>query len=126
MRHIDVSARPVTRASIETQIELLIELLDRLDGDTDLESVGLEDDFEIPRWQLLAAAAGPGCLISDSDTGLDDGHEDDPLDHDEFDPTRPEGIPFDRPIYGIDQTAGILNDAKAHQAWDKKYRQRFG
>lgn len=54
------------RVAIETEIEfhlqrveLLLARLDRADGDPDLETTGLEDDF------MQHLGCGPGCPIAD-------------------------------------------------------------
>lgn len=54
---------------IATTIEELIEVLDRAAGDPDLEAVGAEDDFceHGTVW-----AFGPGCVVSDPDSAVDD------------------------------------------------------
>ena len=61
------------RATIASTIEVLVNLLDVLDGDPDLEGECSED--EISRCTDLGRAVkrdGPGCPISDPDKGADD------------------------------------------------------
>lgn len=50
---------------------------DEGEPDPDLESVGAEDDFEIPRSQLANADHGAGCPISDPGACEHDGREPD-------------------------------------------------
>lgn len=107
MRHLDVSAHEVMRAKpvvhfpstraerfrrlvalferdeIEDAVDALIAYLDARDGDTDLESPGAEDNFEIPAGQLRDTDDRPGCPISDPDEWVGDeqdgnGTEDEP------------------------------------------------
>lgn len=68
--------RDAARARIEDQIsnaladvELWIAKLDALDGDTDLEETGAEDDFSPHPFGTLS---GPGCPLADPDEGVDD------------------------------------------------------
>lgn len=53
------------RAQIASAVEVLVNLLDVLDGDTDLEGEWSEDEISsTPTWITLAD--GPGCQISDA------------------------------------------------------------
>lgn len=57
------------RAQIASAVEVLVNLLDVLDGDPDLERTDAEDDFtSYPQrdWH------GPGCVIADPDECVDD------------------------------------------------------
>ncbi|HEX7822715.1 MAG TPA: hypothetical protein VF463_19100 [Sphingobium sp.] len=66
------------RPKLEAFIAIAIDLLDTMDGDTDLESPGAEDDFVIPYWQRRVVANGPGCPVSDPGGGnVEDNGEDD-------------------------------------------------
>ena len=57
--------------------EFAIALQDLSQPDPDLESVGLEDDFEIPSMQLRFAANGAGCPVADPGGCEFDGCEED-------------------------------------------------
>ena len=69
---------PSVRRKIEAAIELLIAMLDALDGDTDIEPNGDERDGSIAEddwtaWFTLSGVwSGPGCPIADFDIGEDD------------------------------------------------------
>ena len=66
------------RPKLEAFIAIAIDLLDTMDGDTDLESPGAEYDFEIPYWQRRIVAGGPGCPVSVPGGGnVEDGSEED-------------------------------------------------
>lgn len=53
------------RATLASTIELLVNLLDLFDGDTDLEGEWSEDEMStVPAWVSLDA--GPGCPIADA------------------------------------------------------------
>lgn len=102
MESIPIRERPAPafgiRGRVEATIETLIEFLDRIDGDEDLENLGLEDDFVLPDFRRL----GVGCPLSDP------GGEQDraPL----------------TPIYGIDQSRGPINERAGHAAWLRQRR----
>ncbi len=95
--------RAAARARIEEQIstaladvELWISKLDAIDGDSDLEETGAEDDFSPHK---LGKLLGPGCPLADPDLSADDMPCDDVIDPDlEFDHR-------DAPClnYGVDQ-----------------------
>ena len=55
----------VDRAQIATAVESLIELLDAIDGDTDLEETDCEDSHVLSH-SALEWASGPGCAIADA------------------------------------------------------------
>lgn len=55
--------------------DFAIALQDMLQPDPDLESPGLEDDFEIPPMQLDYASHGAGCPIADPGSCEHDGRE---------------------------------------------------
>ena len=91
------------RAQLEGFIAVAIDLLDVADGDVDIEpngdeldSTGAEDDFIDHGPGHLR---GPGCPIADEGG--------DPLDAGEED----QGLLM--PEYGVDQTLGPINEAKA-------------
>lgn len=83
------------RPKLEAFIAIAIDLLDTMDGDTNLESPGAEEDFEIPTSQIVYADHGPGCTICDRGGGnFEDRGEDD----EEREPKHHQA-----PDYGIDQ-----------------------
>jgi hypothetical protein len=97
------------REELGRTIEILIALLDALDGDADAESPGAEDDFEIPAHALKQADKGAGCTISDPDAAADD------VPCDElFQDMEPEETSI--PHYDIDQAKGPL---PSHLAEDR-------
>jgi hypothetical protein len=106
MRHIDVLARPVTRAQIEASVEALIELLDRIDGDPDFEETDAEDAFVLSAEAMRLVTDFPGCPVSDPGGGnVDDECE------------GGDSVYNTLPIYGVDQSAGPVNEVAAHRAY---------
>ncbi|CDO38302.1 hypothetical protein [Novosphingobium sp. KN65.2] len=85
------------RAEVEEIIERLIGMLDRLDGDPDLEETDLEDSFVLSPL-ALDFAGGPGCAVADIDKAIDD----DPCDADTD--SEPDDDDFNFPLYGLDQS----------------------
>ncbi|AGH49583.1 hypothetical protein G432_09290 [Sphingomonas sp. MM-1] len=102
------------RLRLEGVIEMAISLLDADDGDPDLEpngdeldGTGGEDDF----CNHSAYMSGPGCPIADPDVGIDD------VPRDREAPLRPK--------YGIDQSAGPINEVQAAREWQEAQRRRY-
>lgn len=75
------------RDKLASAIEVLVNLLDVLDGDPDAENAtDLEDDFALTTY--AAQGNGPGCIVSDSDKCVDDdgeGIDEREADHGDYD-----------------------------------------
>jgi hypothetical protein len=69
------------RPSLSAFIAVAIDLLDTLDGDTDLEATGDEEDGSFtedePCARFALAGDGPGCVYSDDDSEHDGRENDD-------------------------------------------------
>jgi len=93
------------RRALEGFISVAIDLLDLADGDADLEESGDEQDGIGAEDEPCAAfelmGNGPGCLISDDDSAVDDRACDD-INQDQ---EPEEGV---APAYGFDQTKGPI------------------
>lgn len=131
---------PDTRQAIELAVDAFISRLDDMDGDPDLElngdeldGTGAEDELapglhagpfsgagcpisdpddardEGEPIYCSAGGHGPGCVISDPDVGVDDQGE--LVNEDGAEQEYPI-----RPLYGVDQTKGPLNEAAACRA----------
>jgi hypothetical protein len=86
------------RQALASFITVAIELLDVVDGDSDTELNGDEEDGNASEDDFMRHMAnGPGCPIADSDFAVDDQYCDEP-----FQDLEPEGG-VRIPRYGIDQ-----------------------
>lgn len=75
------------RAAIEAEIEHLIDMLDQIDGDSDLEPDGDEQDHGFAEDDFCRHLGnGPGCPISDpgGTVAIYESHEDDEPDGEEI------------------------------------------
>ena len=71
------------RATLASTVEVLVNLIDVLDGDADAEdATNVEDDFTLT--EHAAKGDGPGCIYSDPDKCVDDDGE--AIDEREADP----------------------------------------
>jgi hypothetical protein len=100
---------PAACDRLEGFVASAIELLDQVDGDTDVELNGDETDWVNSEDEEPAGGGGrpypwggPGCPISDPDAAIDDFQCDD-IDQD-LEPDEPL-----IPIYPVDQTRGALS-----------------
>lgn len=89
-----------SRKDLEGFIEVAIGLMDVADGDPDLESHDLEDDFVLSAHALGFGGRGRGCEISDPDKGVDD-------DGEGIDEREPDHNEDHCLHYGVDQDAPI-------------------
>lgn len=113
-------------------IEALIARLDALDGDTDVEITGTEDDF------VQHPTDGPGCPVSDPDScsAHDDnlyrlfcdgapGDPDDAEDENDREQVNEDGVgdlsPL-KPRYGVDQSLGPVNMREGYRAWQESFQ----
>ena len=101
------------RSKVEAFVSVAIDLLDVLDGDSDLEPSGDEQDGSFAEDEeaarLARAGDGPGCIVADPDAAVDDGGCDDINDD------REQEEPL-YPVYGIDQTKAPEGTAYAEAA----------
>lgn len=119
------------RDQLAAFITVAIDLLDLTDGDTDLETEGLEDDFmrHHPDGPGCPVADRDGCPAHDDDLGrlFGDDKPGDPDDQEDDDPAATDidggegegdfgrGILPERPIYTLDQRSGPINYASAER-----------
>ncbi|CDO36012.1 hypothetical protein [Novosphingobium sp. KN65.2] len=113
-RHSFPAATP-RRAEVEALIDRLIGMLDRLDGDPDLEETDLEDSFVLSPW-ALDATSGPGCAVADIDKAIDD----DPCDADSD--SEPDEDDFNFPLYGLDQSEAEAFPPSADRTLLRRHR----
>jgi hypothetical protein len=112
-----VLLRHHTATEIADTIELLVDMLDLIDGDPDVEPNGDENDGtggedEFCNHNVPTTLQGPGCPISDFDVAIDDGPCDDENDDREHEEVA-------HPRYGVDQRKQLpwqpSNDIRARQ-----------
>lgn len=127
--HKALLAKPIDRAAIEAAVAELIDVLDMLDGDSDLEETDAEDSFALS-WIARGIAADPGCSIADAGEDEDpaeDADEDEcqagddgcgaVLRHGKLHFGSQEEFTYPTlPIYGEDQTRGPLNEVEAERS----------
>jgi hypothetical protein len=93
------------RRTLASAVEVLVAVIDTMDGDPDLEPDGDEQDGNFAEDEDCAAfatmARGPGCIEADPDDAVDDKGCDDINDDREEESSA-------WPAYGIDQSAGPL------------------
>lgn len=105
-----IAARLLNRHStseIGHAIEILMDVLDLMDGDADVELNGDERDGQPSEDEfMLHGTHGPGCPLSDPDTCVTDAPHD-KAEEGDFEPERSNELPI--PRYGIDQSTGPIN-----------------
>lgn len=67
---LESAIRRLSRSSLASLCEQLIDRLDAIDGDCDFEETDAEDSFVLS--PLARSARGAGCVISDPDAAVDD------------------------------------------------------
>lgn len=87
-REIPTGLAAFDRAAITRSIEVLVGLLDLIDGDTDVELNGDEADGNPAEDEFMDHPHdGPGCPVADVDKGIDDDRHDDDDPAEEDDPS---------------------------------------
>lgn len=109
------------RATLASVVEVLIAVLDAMDGEADFEGSCDEDEISTS-FRSVRKMGGPGCALGDPDAAIDD------FGCDDINDDREHEWPC-VPSYGIDQTQSPINPREmAAQAWrddDARHRAHY-